>query len=98
MRSRCRKESLFERRLSMSRPHKILLAVAIAAAVLSVAFSSTLAGRAWAQAPAAMDDELILITPVAKTLTDPTLADFAKYAKEKWGVTVKTSSLAAGTP
>jgi len=49
-----------------------------------------------AQAP--IEDELTLITPVAKTLTDPTLADFAVYAKEKWNVTLKTSSLAAGTP
>ena len=45
-----------------------------------------------------VEDELILITPVAKTLTDPTLADFAKYAKERWNVTVKASALAAGTP
>ena len=45
-----------------------------------------------------VEDELILITPVAKTLTDPSLAEFAKYAKEKWNVTVKTSALAAGTP
>jgi len=49
-----------------------------------------------AQAP--IEDELTLITPVAKTLTDPTLADFAAYAKEKWNVTLRTSSLAAGTP
>jgi iron(III) transport system substrate-binding protein len=53
------------------------------------------AGPAAAQA---IENELVLITPVAKTLTDPTLADFAAYAKEKWNVTVKTSALAAGTP
>jgi len=62
---------------------------------LAIACSSLLAGPALAQA---VEDELVLITPVAKTLTDPTLADFAKYAKEKWNVTVKTSALAAGTP
>ena len=45
-----------------------------------------------------IENELVLITPVAKTLTDPTLADFAKYAKETWNITVKTSALAAGTP
>jgi len=45
-----------------------------------------------------IENELTLITPVAKTLTDPTLADFAKYAKETWNITVKTSALAAGTP
>ena len=45
-----------------------------------------------------VEDELVLITPVAKTLTDPSLAAFAKFAKEKWNITVKTSALAAGTP
>jgi iron(III) transport system substrate-binding protein len=51
------------------------------------------------QAPAQqLEDELILITPVAKTLTDPALAEFTKYAKERWNVTVKASALAAGTP
>jgi iron(III) transport system substrate-binding protein len=45
-----------------------------------------------------IENELVLITPVAKTLTDPMLADFAAYAKEKWKINVKTSALAAGTP
>jgi iron(III) transport system substrate-binding protein len=45
-----------------------------------------------------VESELVLITPVAKTLTDPALAEFAKYAKEKWNITVRTSALAAGTP
>jgi iron(III) transport system substrate-binding protein len=45
-----------------------------------------------------IENELVLITPVAKTLTDPALAEFVKYAKERWNVTVKTSALAAGTP
>jgi ABC-type Fe3+ transport system substrate-binding protein len=64
-------------------------------AALALACISLAAGAAFAQP---VEDELVLITPVAKTLTDPTLADFAKYAKEKWNVTVKTSALAAGTP
>jgi hypothetical protein len=34
-------------------------------------------GPAFAQA---IENELVLITPVARTLTDPALADFAKYA------------------
>ena len=46
----------------------------------------------------AIEEELVLITPVARTLTDPALAEFAKYAKEKWNINVKTSALAAGTP
>ncbi|HEY4998555.1 MAG TPA: extracellular solute-binding protein [Usitatibacter sp.] len=81
----------------MSRSKTLLFAVAIAIA-LAIAIVSTSLGRAQAQAPQGIEDELTLITPVAKTLTDPALADFAKYAKERWGVTVKTSALAAGTP
>lgn len=55
----------------------------------------------FAAAPVAaqeIENELVLVTPVAKTLTDPALAEFAKYAKERWKVDVKTSALAAGTP
>jgi iron(III) transport system substrate-binding protein len=62
---------------------------------LALASMSLAAGVAVAQP---IEDELTLITPVAKTLTDPTLADFAKYAKETWNITLKTSALAAGTP
>ena len=55
-----------------------------------------------ALAPAAqaqpIENELVLITPVAKTLTDPTLADFTAYAKERWNITIKAHALAAGTP
>jgi len=64
----------------------------LAAAAAALALG---AGPASAQP---VENELILITPVAKTLTDPSLAEFAKYAKERWNVTVKTSALAAGTP
>ena len=55
------------------------------------------AGPVTAQAQQ-IESELVLITPVAKTLTDPALAEFAKYAKEKWNITLRTSALAAGTP
>jgi iron(III) transport system substrate-binding protein len=63
--------------------------------------AAALAGLLVAAGPAAaqqIESELILITPVAKTLTDPMLADFVQYAKERWNVTVKASALAAGTP
>src|SRR5512140_2666561 len=53
------------------------------------------AGPATAQS---IENELVLITPVAKTLTDPALAEFAKIAKERWNVTLRASALAAGTP
>jgi iron(III) transport system substrate-binding protein len=67
--------------------------------MISIALASVLvaAGAATAQAQQ-IESELVLITPVAKTLTDPALAEFAKYAKEKWNIPVRTSALAAGTP
>ncbi|MBI4012249.1 MAG: hypothetical protein HY359_08090, partial [Candidatus Rokubacteria bacterium] len=45
-------------------------------------------GPAGAQAP--IEDELVLQTPVSKFIVDAALKAFADYAKEKWGVTVKT--------
>jgi len=63
--------------------------------------AAALAGLLIAAGPAAaqqVENELVLITPVAKTLTDPLLAEFVKYAKERWNVAVKASALAAGTP
>jgi iron(III) transport system substrate-binding protein len=49
-----------------------------------------------AQAP--IEGELTLITPVSKFIHDAALKAFAEYAKEKWGVAVKTNALPAGTP
>ncbi len=79
----------------MQRSKAILIALVVSAVVLIALFSPSVARAQGAQP---IEDELVLITPVAKTLTDPALADFAKYAKERWNVTVKTSALAAGTP
>jgi ABC-type Fe3+ transport system substrate-binding protein len=65
---------------------------------LGVAVLSLFAAAVPAADQPAIEDELVLITPVARTLTDPALAEFTKYAKERWNVNVKTSALAAGTP
>lgn len=51
-----------------------------------------------AQAAPPIENKLVLITPVGKTLTDPALAAFARYASERWNVVVKTNAIAAGTP
>ena len=67
----------------------------IKAVVSTLLLFCVTSGPAAAQA---IEDELVLITPVARTLTDPALAEFAKYAKEKWNINVRTSALAAGTP
>jgi iron(III) transport system substrate-binding protein len=52
--------------------------------------------RAFAAPP--IEDELVLITPVGKSLSDPALAEFRKQAKARWNVDVRTSALSAGTP
>jgi hypothetical protein len=45
-----------------------------------------------------IEHELVLITPVGKTLTDPALAEFTRYARQRWNITVKASAIAAGMP
>jgi hypothetical protein len=63
---------------------------------LLIALTALAAGPAGAQAP--IEDELVLQTPVSKFVVDAALKAFADYAKEKWGVTVKTNAQYAGTP
>jgi ABC-type Fe3+ transport system substrate-binding protein len=62
---------------------------------LAGAFAASGSTAAKAQA---IESQLTLITPVARTLTDPALAEFAKFAKDRWNINVRTSALAAGTP
>jgi iron(III) transport system substrate-binding protein len=49
------------------------------------------------QAPP-IEDELVLQTPVSKFVVDAALKAFTDYAKEKWGVTLRTNAQYAGTP
>jgi iron(III) transport system substrate-binding protein len=58
--------------------------------------AALLAGTLIAASP--IEDELVLITPVGKSLSDPALAEFRKHAKRRWNVELRTSALAAGTP
>lgn len=64
----------------------------------SLAALGALAAPAWAQTTNTIEAELSLITPVSKFIHDAALEEFAKYAKERWKLSVKTSALAAGTP
>lgn len=69
--------------------------IVTAAALLLVAMVGVVE-IARAQAP--IEDELVLQTPVSKFIVDAALKEFAKYAKERWNVTLKTFALHAGTP
>jgi ABC-type Fe3+ transport system substrate-binding protein len=51
-----------------------------------------------ARAQAPIEDELVLQTPVSIFIVDAALKAFAAYAKERWGVVVKTNAQYAGTP
>jgi iron(III) transport system substrate-binding protein len=62
---------------------------------LALAALASLPGAAVAQP---IEDELVIITPVGRSLSDPALAEFRKHAKQRWNVDVKTSALSAGTP
>jgi len=62
----------------------------LAAAALAAAFTA-----AGAQP---VETELVLITPVGRSLSDPALAEFRRYARQRWNVDVRTSALSAGTP
>ena len=63
--------------------------------------AAALAGLLCAAGPARaqpIEDELVLITPVGKSLSDPELAEFAKYARARWNVRLRASAVSAGTP
>jgi iron(III) transport system substrate-binding protein len=47
---------------------------------------------------AAIEDELVIQTPMSAFVVDSMLKEFAQYAKERWGTTLKTRVLRAGTP
>jgi ABC-type Fe3+ transport system substrate-binding protein len=64
----------------------------------SLAALGALTMPARAQSPEKIEAELSLITPVSKFIHDAALAEFTKYAKERWQLNVKTNALAAGTP
>jgi iron(III) transport system substrate-binding protein len=59
--------------------------------------AAALAAPGLAAAPP-IEDELVLITPVGKSFSDPALAEFRKHARQRWNVEVATSALSAGTP
>ncbi len=67
--------------------------IALAAPALAALLAAPSAGAA-----PLIEDELQLITPVGKSFSDPALAEFRKYAKQRWNVDVRTSALSAGTP
>lgn len=50
------------------------------------------------QAQPAIEDRLVLITPVARTVADPSVAAFRAFALRQFGVSVSVTVVSAGTP
>ncbi|MGH2373180.1 MAG: extracellular solute-binding protein [bacterium] len=50
------------------------------------------------QAQAAVEDRLVIITPVARTVADPTVAAFTEFAQRQFNVAVRVTVTSAGTP
>ena len=50
------------------------------------------------QAQGAIEDRLVIITPVARTVADPAAAAFAEFARRQFNVTVNITIVSAGTP
>jgi iron(III) transport system substrate-binding protein len=51
-----------------------------------------------AQPASAIEDELVVQTPVSAFIVEAMLKEFAAYAKERWQVTLKARAQRAGTP
>ncbi len=72
---------------------RIALIVLAAASVSLTAFPAE-----FTQAQAAIEDRLVIITPVARTVADPTVAAFTEFARRQFNVTVRVTVTSAGTP
>jgi iron(III) transport system substrate-binding protein len=69
-----------------------------ARAMLVVALTLLAVPSARAQASAAIEDELVVQTPVSAFIVEAMLKEYAAYSKEKWSVTLHTRIQRAGTP
>jgi iron(III) transport system substrate-binding protein len=47
---------------------------------------------------ATIEDRLVIITPVARTVADPAVAAFSEFARRQFNVNVRVSVVSAGTP
>ena len=67
-------------------------------AVLALVAWAARPGPAAAQATGPIEDELVVQTPISAFIVEAMLKEFAVYAKERWGVTLRARAQRAGTP
>ncbi|MDR7420063.1 MAG: extracellular solute-binding protein [Armatimonadota bacterium] len=65
-------------------------------AAMTVALLALPAARS--QAQATIEDRLVIITPVARTVADPATAAFREFARRQYNVNVNVTVVSAGTP
>jgi ABC-type Fe3+ transport system substrate-binding protein len=68
----------------------------IVLAAMSVTLLAWPAARS--QAQATIEDRLVIITPVARTVADPATAAFREFARRQYNVNVNITVVSAGTP
>src|SRR5262245_63378807 len=83
-REHARSRGPLERSMRTARPYGVM-----AAAVLWLTLSAAPLPLC-AQPPAPIEDELVVQTPVSAFIVESMLKEFTAYAKERWGVTLKT--------
>ncbi|MDR7581760.1 MAG: extracellular solute-binding protein, partial [Armatimonadota bacterium] len=66
--------------------------------LLSVAMMTTLLPAWPSRAQQAIENRLVIITPVARTVTEPTVAAFREFARRRHNVDVQVTVVSAGTP
>ncbi len=66
--------------------------------VVAVSLALTALNAVPTRAQATIEDRLVIITPVARTVADPTAAAFSEFARRQFGVTVRVTVVSAGTP
>jgi iron(III) transport system substrate-binding protein len=65
---------------------------------LAVCLVLLLFPKAQISAQPAMEDRLVILTPVARTVADPMAAAFREFARRQFNVTVTVTIVSAGTP
>lgn len=66
--------------------------------VVAVSLALTALNVVPTRAQATIEDRLVVITPVARTVADPTVAAFSEFARRQFGTTVRVTVVSAGTP
>src|SRR5512138_2186398 len=69
---------------------RLVFVLSVLGAMVTRPASAAAAGGATAQAP--IEDHLVVQTPISPFIVDAALKEFARYAREKWNLNVRTTA------